>query len=78
MRAETFCLQRQDLLPIKDETGFLQRVVDPRGPLHFAAAAHELDIVFLETMYAIATRFLGCRTGTVGSTQNTCDVVVFQ
>ena len=69
-------LQRQDGLPEQLETALLQRIVDARRPLHFAAPAHQIDVVFLEAVDAIAARFLGGLAGAVRGAQHRCDVGV--
>ena len=60
-------LQRLDLHAEQLETPFLERGIDARGPLHLAAAAHELDVVLGEAVDAVTAAFLGGSAGAVGS-----------
>ena len=60
-----FLLQRHDRLPEQLETIFFERIVYACCPLRFAAPAHEVDIVFPETVSAISTRLFGGSARTV-------------
>src|SRR6202022_3221398 len=66
MRTRLRNLQRQNGLAEDLEPALLQRIVDARGPLHLAAAAHQIDVVFLEAVHAVAAGFLGRLAGAVG------------
>ena len=69
MCALLFHLQRLDSLAKQLETILFKCVVDACSPLHFAAPAHQVYIVFLEAVDSITTRFLGRCAGTIGRTQ---------
>ena len=74
--ARVLLLQRQDGHAEQLEARFLERVVDARGPLHLAAAAHQVDVVFLEAVHAVAAGLLRGAAGGVGGGQHRGDVLV--
>src|SRR6185437_2101807 len=76
VRAEVDPLQGLDGHAVDLETAFLQCGVDTRGPLHLAAAPHQLHVVLSEAVNAIAAAFLRCGTGAVCSRKNRGYVLV--
>ena len=62
-------LQRLDRHAEQLEARLLERVVDARRPLHLAAAAHQVDVVLLEAVDAVAPRLLRRLAGAVGGRQ---------
>ena len=66
MRARFRLLQRLNRHAEQLEAAFLERGVDARGPLHLAAAAHELNVILGETVHTIAALLLGGLAGAVG------------
>ncbi len=76
MRAVVRLLQRQDRHAEQLEAALVQRGVDARGPLHLAAAAHQLDVVFREAVHAVAALLLGGGAGAVGRGQHRRHVLV--
>ena len=71
-------LQRQDDLAEDLEAPVFERVVDARGPLHLAPAPHQVDVVFLEAVDAVAAVFLGRRTSAVRGGQQRGHVLVLR
>src|SRR5690606_21046091 len=59
-------LQGLNDLPEDLEAIVLERIVDARRPLHFAAPTHEIDVVLLEAVDAVAPRFLRGRASAIG------------
>src|SRR5690606_20349505 len=57
------------------EPAFLQRIADARRPLHFLAALHQVDVVFLIAVDTVPARVLRRRTGAVGGRQQRGDIV---
>src|SRR5688572_2045261 len=74
--AGVLLLQRQYGHAEQLEARLLERVVDARGPLHLAAPAHQVDVVFLEAVHAVAARFLGGAAGGIGRGQHGRHVLV--
>ena len=77
MRAILFRLQRFNGLTEQLKTIIFQRVVDASRPLHFAAATHQFDVIFLEAVNSVSSGFLGRGTGAVRCTQQCRHVFVF-
>ena len=76
MRPLFLHLQRHDRLAVQFEAVFLERIVDTRCPLHLAAPAHQVDVVFLEAVDAVTAGFLGGGAGAVRSAQQVGNVLV--
>ncbi len=76
MRAGLLGFERQDRLAEQFESALFERRVDARRPLHFAASAHQIDVVFLETVHTVAAGLFGRLTGAVGGAQDRRDIVV--
>ena len=64
--AAFFALQRHDGLAVQLEAAVLEGGIDPRGPLHLATTTHQVQVVFLEAVDAVAPRLLRGIAGTVG------------
>src|ERR1017187_9939497 len=73
MRAGLGLTQWQDRLAEQLETPFLECRVDARGPLHFTAPPHQVDIVFLETVHAVPAGLFCRLAGAVGRDRHDAD-----
>ena len=78
VQARLVALQRPDRLPVQVEAALLERGVDARRPLHLAAAAHQVDVVLLEAVDAVAALLLGGLAGAVGGRQHRGHVLVLR
>ena len=68
-------LQRLYRLSKELEPVLVERVADPRRPLHLLAAFHQVDVVFLIAVDAIAACILGRSTRAVGRRQKRGNIV---
>ena len=76
MCALFFSLKRQNSLAKQLESIVFESIIDTGRPLHLAAAAHEINIVFLEAVDTVTTSLLGRSTRTVRGAQQCGDVFV--
>ena len=73
-----FRLQRLDGLSEQLKPVVLERVIDSRRPLHLAAAAHQVDIVFLVAVDAVSAGFLGRCAGAVRCAEHPGNVFIIR
>ena len=76
MQTGFIAMQWQNYLPENFKTPFFQSIVDTRRPLHLTTPAHQIQIVFLETVDPVTTRFLGSRTGRFSSRNDSSHAIV--
>src|SRR5688572_25890674 len=67
-------LQRLDRLAEQLEAVLVERITDACGPLHLLAPLHQVDVVFLIVVDAIATRILRRRTRAIRGREQRSDV----